>query len=683
MRLKLINIAVSCLLLMQAVEAQAPHEQIANRLREYCGRVQWQEAYVHTDRDTYIAGEDMWLKVYCIDRQSGLPAPDAIAYLELLGSDNRPIIRKRIRLVKGAGPDQIVLPDTLSSGVYRLRAYTNAMKNFMPDNCFMRDVYVFNAFNQKAIIVPGRQAESRHNYKLALETANREDSLVIRIAGSQPAIGEGYTILIHTRGNINYSAPVKSGHNPAGIAVPKRILDPGINHITLFNELQEPVAERFVYTTVKPAPVDANIPGQAARREKMSLILPGIESSSVSVSVVPSAPGMPDISDYMIFGSEFGPGLYEKTRGVSREELTTAFVDSILQGAESSWIDWQKILHGKPETSGFNRETDEHSFSGTLISDNPAGKFIIMSIPGKKAYFQYTLTDSAGNFTFSLPADGEQRDLVIQPDEVNERSSIKLTSSFYELYEKQDETGAARSVPFPGQWSEAYQVSKIYGIRHAKPSTGPVMQSAPVRRFYGIPDVELKLADYIKLPLMEEIFFEIIPGANLRKRRTGYEIRISDPLTKEVYDDPPSLFVDGVRINDAGTIAEIDPDLVEQIDVVLDKYVVGDYMFHGIVNVTSKKADLSIIEVPRSAVRTRYRVFEPVNIFTSPSYPDEKTRNSRIPDFRNTLYWNPVPETGKPVEFWTSDIPGEYVVNIQGITPDGKLISLKKTFIVR
>jgi hypothetical protein len=381
----------------------------------------------------------------------------------------------------------------------------------------------------------------------------------------------------------------------------------------------------------------------------------------------------------MTFGSEFGPEFYEAIKGTG--ELASAYVDSLLEGAESRWIKWDMVIQGKQPEISFMPEINQHYFSGSLIDDNPADKFVIMSIPGKQAYFQYAVTDARGNFAFSMPVDGELRDIVIQPDEINGKSSIKMISPFFEEYDIPERTKASSAIKYPALWSEGYQVSKIYGTRYTLPSTRLITPSLPNRRFYGKPDVELKLSDYIKLPVMEEIFFEIIPGANLRKRRTGYEITIADPVTKMTYDVPPSLFVDGVRIDNADLIAGVDPEYVEQIDVVLEKHLTGGYVFQGIVNVISKKADLSLVELPKSALRTRYRVFEPVSEFSSPSYNDEKSRSSRIPDFRNTLYWNPRVEGA--MDFWTSDVPGEYEISLQGITPGGKYISQKKTFVVK
>jgi hypothetical protein len=62
-------------------------------------------------------------------------------------------------------------------------------------------------------------------------------------------------------------------------------------------------------------------------------------------------------------------------------------------------------------------------------------------------------------------------------------------------------------------------------------------------------------------------------------------------------------------------------------------------------------------------------------------------KNSHEPDFRNTLYWNPSVKPGidgkAKIEFWTSDIAGDYEINVQGIAPEGKILSVRKIIKVR
>ena len=59
--------------------------------------------------------------------------------------------------------------------------------------------------------------------------------------------------------------------------------------------------------------------------------------------------------------------------------------------------------------------------------------------------------------------------------------------------------------------------------------------------------------------------------------------------------------------------------------------------------------------------------------FYSPSYPNTKEKASD-PDFRTTLLWNPMIETrGETIDFscYSGDLPGEYVVWVEGISEKG------------
>ena len=58
-------------------------------------------------------------------------------------------------------------------------------------------------------------------------------------------------------------------------------------------------------------------------------------------------------------------------------------------------------------------------------------------------------------------------------------------------------------------------------------------------------------------------------------------------------------------------------------------------------------------------------------------------KESRRPDFRHTMYWEPS-VTGKTgTEFYTSDLEGVYVATLQGVDADGKMIEVKWEFEVK
>ena len=46
--------------------------------------------------------------------------------------------------------------------------------------------------------------------------------------------------------------------------------------------------------------------------------------------------------------------------------------------------------------------------------------------------------------------------------------------------------------------------------------------------------MEIALDDYISLPSMQEVFFELLPGIILRSRKEGYDVQITNPLTGDI-----------------------------------------------------------------------------------------------------------------------------------------------------
>ncbi|MGE5420969.1 MAG: hypothetical protein ACM3UT_12335 [Chloroflexota bacterium] len=662
---------------------------------QYCADLPWEDVFVHTDRAKYIAGETMWFRVYSFDRKTMQPsALSRIAYVELLNYDNRPVIRRKIYMKEGSGPGDITLPDTLSPGIYTLRAYTSWMKNFLPNGAFVREIGIYNALNIKAQVrkpamhyeVAGKEVNGLIEPGFSLAVNNmKPEFLEVSLQTSadfRKNNGDFLNIFIHTRGNINITESVPLTGDVTTRTISKKMLIPGVNHITVFNSRGKPLAERFIFTPPSTKAV-FNLSSQDAigRREIVSLkFMPGSDSITLRTGSVSVTPVTEDkdvgLDEFLLFGNEFGNDLWLKLSGVDLLSSNTASIDSVLAGVSSNWINWNKITGAEPVTINFLPEVREHFLSGRIVNGKGAGDYAILSIPGKQAFFQYATTDPKGNFSFGIPIDEQLRELIIQPDDM--KGIVNISSSFSEDYPSPGHV--IDTLPVPGyvsDWSVNFQVQKIYGTLFSE-NVPPQLATEKFRRFYGKPDVQLVLSDYIELPLMEEIFFELLPGTYLKKRKSDYEIYVTDPVTNLVYDYPTTLFVDGVRVDDADAIAALDPIIVEQIDVVRERYLVGDYLFHGLVNIITKAGDFTAVTIPDYAVRTYYRVIDPVQKFISPDYMRQEQKNTRIPDFRNTLWWNPVAGGNSTMEFWSSDIPGEYKITINGVASDGSPVSAEK-----
>jgi hypothetical protein len=697
-------------------------DYLSQKFLNYTASVRREEIYIHPDRDDYISGEDLWFNIYLIDRQNLKPSSESkIAYFELLNPESRPIVQKRILLDDGFGPGQIVLPDTLSTGTYTIRAYTSWMKNFLPYNCFTEDIHIYNAFSNRTF---KEKVNSDRNTKndvsvntlhsttdagIVLKADNlKPDVLELDIVTDNKYRTENNNLIylfIQTHGNINRVSTERVSDETTKIFISKKQLTVGINHITVFNSKGIPVAERFIYTPVKENQVSSvHSVDSIGLRKKISLDLDfgqglttDLNSANFSLSVAPETKihSVMDINDYLVFGTEFGviPNRFFRDKSVS--EIPPEAMDSLLQTVTSNWINWNTILAKKLPEFKFMAEKEDHYLSGKLFTgvqkEPDSSKYVILSIPGKIADFEYAKTNKQGNFTFKIHIGEKVNDLVIQPDAPTKNSSVRIESPFSDHYLVSEVSDDSTNNPVPDYisvWSVNHQVRKIYGTS----SVGdPLKQSISVfrtRRFYGKPDKELNLKDYIKLPVMQEVFFELLPGVSLKNNKSGYELTMANPdnLNKP-FETPPVLFVDGVMVKDPSVIAGFDPEIVEKIDVIRVMYNVGDYLFTGIVNIITKAGDFSNVPLPDYAIRMPYRVIDPVYAFVSPDYSSVQMKRNRIPDFRNTLYWNPSVKPDKNgkagVEFWTSDFATDYEVNIQGITPEGNTFTFKKIIKVK
>jgi hypothetical protein len=106
-------------------------------------------AYLHTDRDIYIAGENIFFKLYLIDAGSHkLSGISKIAYLVLRNNVNIPIVRIKLKAEGGTAYGSIFLPDSLKSGPYQLTVFTNWMRNAGEGSFFTKEIFIANRFDK-------------------------------------------------------------------------------------------------------------------------------------------------------------------------------------------------------------------------------------------------------------------------------------------------------------------------------------------------------------------------------------------------------------------------------------------------------------------------------------------------------------------------------------------------------
>lgn len=112
-----------------------------------------EKVYLHIDRDSYYPGDNIWFKAYLIDASDRFLTNHSLnLHVELISPDSKILDSRIIRISNGLGNGDFLLNKKLPSGHYRLRAYTNYMRNFSDELFFNRYITIINSSDANKIL---------------------------------------------------------------------------------------------------------------------------------------------------------------------------------------------------------------------------------------------------------------------------------------------------------------------------------------------------------------------------------------------------------------------------------------------------------------------------------------------------------------------------------------------------
>jgi len=107
----------------------------------------YERVYVHTDKDCYIAGEDILLKFYLTDNRFQASGLSKVGYVEICDTE-KPLMQLKLALEKKGGAGKIKIPMDVPTGIYQLSGYTRYMRNEGENVFFKKQIAVVNAGQQ-------------------------------------------------------------------------------------------------------------------------------------------------------------------------------------------------------------------------------------------------------------------------------------------------------------------------------------------------------------------------------------------------------------------------------------------------------------------------------------------------------------------------------------------------------
>jgi len=124
-----------------------PVDKLITSLQKWVETNPQEKVYLHTDKPYYAVGDTIWLKAYVISGSRHKPSTHSgIVYVDLI--NERDSIQKtlKLQLTKGTSAGDLILADDFKEGNYRLRAYTQWMRNSDKDYFFDRTFMVGDPF---------------------------------------------------------------------------------------------------------------------------------------------------------------------------------------------------------------------------------------------------------------------------------------------------------------------------------------------------------------------------------------------------------------------------------------------------------------------------------------------------------------------------------------------------------
>ncbi len=538
-----------------------------------------------------------------------------------------------------------------------------------------------------------------NGFSMNLDRVNMNNISINIEASGIPA--QPIYLIIHKNYKTVLAKETTLENDKAGFTVDTALLPSGVSTLTLFNAEKQPVCERLFY---KKYPQNFALSLDADdtiydTRKKVNIrfrtndaAVTGTDSASLSMSVyrIDSLQNIDNntIDSYLTFSSEledygnYQPGnLYESSKkdAAEMDELMLVNGWRKLNPAKASGTK-QPVLSFVPEYRG-------HLITGNIVNNithlPEKNMNVYLSLPGKGKQFYSALSDSLGNITWETENWYGDAKLVAQTDRQDSTCTIVINDPFSHFY------STLSTVPFilpyhhPNtllQHSISMQASTIYIGNEMNNFAISPADSTP---FFVTADKSYRLDDYSRFTTLEEVLREYIALVNVTKKKGNYHFPVYDFSGEKMFEDDPLVLVDGIPFFNLDSFIIIDPLKLKKMDVVNRRYFYGNVFFDGILNWQTYTGDANGIDIDPKAVVMDYEGLQEKREFYSPQYETGEQLNSHMPDFRNTLYWNPdirlKGSEAKQLSFYTSDMPGKYVAVVQGVGSRG-LCSATITF---
>ena len=650
-------------------------DSIQDRFKDQLMLFPQEKLYLHTDKSAYIAGDTIWFRAHVVDAATHIPATvSRCVYVELINQSDSVIHRVRVCLSDSIYCGYMPIPISAPQSSYHLCAYTRFMENLNQDCLFDVELPVINPVITGNIYETLKIKDEQQDATASLFDLNHQND-ILSVALSPVVLaklsrGEKLYLAMHCRGIVFYAEALEKERErylfdistfPAGV-VQTLLLDDRLHlldqHLLCTNERKGPDIK---FTTDKPT---------YSRREQVNVVMKLLDETgkplkgNFSVSVTDDASVCLDslcmIAPYL---------LWESDLSADRQQWPRYNLKNLLNG---NYQHPGGRFDVSPEIKGIAYDF----YSRKAKTDAEVSIFGIESLFSAKQH-----TDSLGRFcftgfdfpegsTFLIRATGKRGNKSIQPIVEPEvfypfkhsvvNHNANSTKSYAYRNENQERFDSL------AQAMNSYQLDEVI----VKADSVKKIGKSVYHSFMG----RVKTAEELMTPHPRSLtdMLERFPGVYI----SGDSVMLSG-IKNELFflDDIPTTFED---------VRNINIDEIDEIEVIKDASaaVFGMKGANGAILIMTKRGEITRPELVRNVVRVSPLGYQRLKRFYPVCYDTEEKQSSVSEDNRSTLYWNPcVPITDNgeaSFDFYTSDSDTPYTILVQGVSEDGRIISLKR-----
>lgn len=637
-----------------------------------------EKIFLQTDRDIYIAGEEVLVNTFCFSPNSTV-FHSKVLYVEIFNKEKNIVVQKKLEIVDGVAAGSLFLPKSIKTDAYFVRAYTHYLKNLNPTFFPTRKITCINPLLPPSIDNSKPLSEISH--------ANKNANIVIKETRKHFTIEIDpeikyldYKLQVYSEDFQKVKETLLSPSYKVDLS--KSTLPFGIIYITLISTSDKILSVRPFYNWPE---ISDGVNYEVDRlvykpREKVELNISNRELFNyLSIIVVnegalkePTRIPVDILNNIDLLKSYLKENhslvehqkdtidFYLKKEGI-RICKTKSF-EKLIRLVNDDY----KIIN-QPEIIGLSLKGSLHDENNQPI----ANERVFLSVFEGNKQFHSTFTDNRGQFYFSLyPKTYLTNRLVVRAglDEY-QKNNILIDYDYSNEFLQYTNILMDFDSIDNKKLGELYINQQISAIKSSQKQNENSFDKQ-----FGTPDYLIDLSDYINLPKLEEVFNEIVPHVTIKKKNKIPYLSVYDE-TKKMHYDNPLLLLDYVPIFNIEEFLKINPISVQSIAVINRDYKLGGLNYNGIINVTTKNNNFSEYAFPEDVVFLDFDgVSFPYN-FENIEYLDIKSNRSRTPDFRNVLYWNPNIKSDT-VSFFTSDHCSDYEIIITGIDKQGNIVKL-------